>query len=208
MFIISFINAALVIQLVYFRWFPYDVDFVLFEKQEYSYFDMGWYREVGATITMTVLFLCFTPHASNLAYQAMQSSKRCCDRSCRLSSKRTKQIIQQDYEQINMGDEFMFEFRYCNILTVLSTAFFYSSGIPVLYFFAAIFFFVTYWIDKILILRFYKKPAQYDDYLAIHILKWYKVVIILHVIGLLLMFGITHIFQEDIFQTIDESMSL
>ena len=50
----------------------------------------------------------------------------------------------------------MLEFRYSNMLIVLAVAFFYSSGIPILYPLAALFFFITYWTDKWLLFRYYK----------------------------------------------------
>ena len=42
----------------------------------------------------------------------------------------------------------------------------YSSGIPLLYLVAAITFFLSYWFDKLLILRFYKSPPKHTKDLA------------------------------------------
>ena len=50
----------------------------------------------------------------------------------------------------------MLEYRYANMLAILSVTFLYSSGIPLLYPLACIFFFVTYWVDKFLLLRCYR----------------------------------------------------
>jgi len=74
-------------------------------------------------------------------------------------------------------------FRYCNILTVLYVVMFYGSGIPILYVCAALFYFVTYCCDKFLLLRFYRKPVNYDSFLARHTADWYKWALILHLIG-------------------------
>ena len=57
---------------------------------------------------------------------------------------------------MNVGIEFMLEYRYANMLAILSVTFLYSSGIPLLYPLACIFFFVTYWVDKFLLLRCYR----------------------------------------------------
>ena len=108
-------------------------------------------------------------------------------------------MIQQDYEDINTGNEFMLEFRYSNMLIVLSLALFYSSGIPILYPMAAVFFFITYFTDKWLLLRYYRKPPKFNCYLARKTLVWFKYIIVMHVIGGILMYSNSSIlpYQED-----------
>ena len=79
---------------------------------------------------------------------------------------RTRKLMQQDYEDVNTGNEFMLEYRYSNILSILAVIFMYSSGMPILYVFGAFYFFSTYWIDKWLLFRYYKKPVMFDSYIA------------------------------------------
>ena len=109
-----------------------------------------------------------------------------------------------DYEDKNTGAEFMFEFRYSSLLVVLSVAFLYSGGMPVMYPVAAGYFFLTYWMDKCLILRCYKRPVQFDNYLARHTLNWFKFILLLHTVGFLLCYGYTPILQEDLFEIGEE----
>ena len=92
-----------------------------------------------------------------------------------------------------MGDDFYFDYKYCTMLTILCTCLTYSSGMPSLYFVAAIFFIITYWFDKILLLRCNKKPPNYDDHMAKQTVGWFKFAITLHVIGFLFMYGYTPI---------------
>ena len=73
----------------------------------------------------------------------------------------------------------MLEFRYSNMLIVLAVAFFYSSGMPILYPIAAIFFIITYCTDKWLLFHYYKQPPMYNSYLARKTLKWFKYIILL-----------------------------
>lgn len=80
------------------------------------------------------------------------------------------------------------DFKYANLITVLYVTMLYGSGIPILYFVAAIFF-ITYWVDKILIFYYYRKPELLDHSLAIETLKWFKYAIVLHVIGGILMYS-------------------
>ena len=98
-------------------------------------------------------------------------------------------MTQADYEDINTGSEFMMEFRYCNVLTVLNVTMLYGSGIPILYLIAAIFFTVTYWIDLTFLFYFYRKPVTFDHYLAERSLRWFKYAVFLHLVGGALMFS-------------------
>ena len=94
----------------------------------------------------------------------------------------------------------MFEFRYTNILTVLAVAFLYSGGLPIMYPTAMIFFFITYWMDKCLLLRCYRRPIKFDNYLAKGTVSYFKFILLGHIAGFLLMYGLTPILQTDLFE--------
>ena len=85
------------------------------------------------------------------------------------------------------------ESRYSNMLVVLAVTFLYSSGMPILYFTACLFFLVTYWVDKCMLLRCYRKPINFNNYMALSTLGSYKYICFLHLIGSVLMFGLTPI---------------
>jgi hypothetical protein len=89
-----------------------------------------------------------SPHIGNSAAIIQQSIARCWDRKCTCNKKRTRQLLQEDYEAVNTGSEFEMDVRYSQFLTTLFMIFMYSSGIPILYPIAFIFFFLTYWFDK------------------------------------------------------------
>ena len=128
----------------------------------------------------------------------MGACGRCVDRGCTCDDRRTKQLVQEDYEDKNTGAEFMFEFRYSNMLTVLAVAYLYSGGLPIMYPVAAIFFFVTYWMDKCLLFNCYRKPIQFDNYLAKGTIGYFKYILLGHIAGFLLMFDMTPILQHDL----------
>lgn len=80
MFIMGFINAGLVIQLVYFKWIPgLDLPLVL---NKYDEFSQGWYQEIGSTIVITMLLMVFTTQLANLSFRLLVGIRRCCDRGC------------------------------------------------------------------------------------------------------------------------------
>ena len=78
------------------------------------------------------------------------------------------QIVSGDAGRIvsRISSEFDIEARYSNILVVMGVTFLYSGGMPILYASAGLFFFVTYWVDKCLLLRCYRKPIKFNNYIA------------------------------------------
>jgi len=66
---------------------------------------------------------------------------------------------------------------YITAVTIL-----FGSGMPALYPIACAFFFISYWIDKWLLLRYYRKPDSYDTSLANKHLNFYFVILVMHVL--------------------------
>ena len=74
-----------------------------------------------------------TPHiAQNLLF-ILPASIRCCDRGCTRDMKRTKQVLQEDYEEMYTGEEFEFEVRYAEISSAFFITMMFGAGIPLLY---------------------------------------------------------------------------
>jgi len=88
MFMISFINSGVVIQLVYFDWLPNTKLPLLLA--EYDEFSQEWYQEVGVTIVITLLTMAITSPLSNLVFGIIGGISRCWDRGCTFNSKKTK----------------------------------------------------------------------------------------------------------------------
>jgi hypothetical protein len=105
--------------------------------------------------------------------------KRCCDSCCgRLTRKR----MRKEFLELYIGPEFAMGIRYSQILTTIFVILLYSPGIPILYVLCFIFFFITYWLDKILVLRVYRTPPQINLYMT-------KLFIILLFLGVILHLG-------------------
>ena len=81
------------------------------------------------------------------------------------------------------------EYKYSTILTVLFVTMMYSTGMPILYFIACLFFFTNYWTEKILFFYFYRKPENLDENLAKRTLSWFKYALLAHMVMGLLMFS-------------------
>jgi len=85
------------------------------------------------------------------------------------------------------------DYKYANILVVVTMTMTYGSGIPIMYLIAACYFFVSYWVDKILIFYNYRKPEFFDERMALSTLWWFKVALIMHFVVGILMLSNSHI---------------
>jgi hypothetical protein len=192
MSILTIINTGVVILMIHMNltgavdpvtWFP------IFTGN-YERFSVDWYKNVGQAIVLTMFTNLISLNLSNLFFGVLGSCTRCIDRKGRCcNSKFTKQLTQEDYEKKNMGNEFLIEYRYNMILTIMFVTIMFSAGLPVLYPVAVIFFTVTYWCDKYLVLRHYKKPPVFDNFLALRTIEWFKYALVMHILVGALMFG-------------------
>ena len=102
----------------------------------------------------------------------------------------------------------MFEFRYSGMLTILAVTLLYSGGLPIMYPTGAVFFFITYWMDKCLLFKCYRKPIKFDIYMARHTLFYFKFILLAHIGGFLLMYGYTPILQNHLFEFLPVSLDV
>jgi len=72
------------------------------------------------------------------------------------------------------------EFRYSTMLTNIFMTFIYSTGMPVLYPICCLSFFLTYWVDKTLFIKYYKTPPRYDMALMKNVRSLLKYAVIIH----------------------------
>lgn len=102
--ILQFFNISVVILLV-----SFNLKFGLFNVfgifvGDYTDFSVDWYKHIGATLTMTMLINCVSPHVSKIAMPLLACLKRCLDRGCKYSYQpdqakgetelRTKKVLQ------------------------------------------------------------------------------------------------------------------
>jgi len=58
----------------------------------------------------------------------------------------------------------------------------FSTGLPILYPFACIFFFVLYWVYKFLLIKYYKKTTRFNEEIPVESLGYFKFAILLHIL--------------------------
>ena len=195
MFIVQFFNTAVIILIVNAKvdfvpsWFP-----IL--NGEYDDFTTEWYKQIGVSIILTMLIGIFSPHLANSLYWIRGACKRWRDRKWTCSRMKTKQIFQADYEQMYMGPELLFEYRYSTLLNIIFISLMFGTGMPILYFFGFISLFLSYWVDKWTLLRIYQTPPPYNKDLTKVSREWMNIAIILH-----LLFGFWMLSNSIIFDT-------
>jgi hypothetical protein len=113
MFLVQFINTGLVLLLVNARISGVNLPsaFPIFAGR-FSDFTVEWYKNVGSTISLTMFINIFTPHIGGFVAVIKDSIFQCLDRKCRRDKRITKQFLQEDYNNIYMGPEFLVEVRY------------------------------------------------------------------------------------------------
>ncbi len=78
------------------------------------------------------------------------------------------------------GPEFRLSVRYAQLTNTVFVTLMYSSGMPILLPIAAVSFFVSFWVDKYLFLRFYRKPPHYDTRMGMKMTGLLPYAILLH----------------------------
>jgi hypothetical protein len=129
---------------------------------DYNDFDPQWYTFVGSTIILYMIINTVTSHLPLLFSFIIFSIRKCKDTCCgRITRKRTR----QEFLELHTGPEFGMGIRYSQMLTTIFVIVVFASGMPSLYILCFTFFFISYWIDKILILRYYRSPPHINLYM-------------------------------------------
>ena len=95
-----------------------------------------------------------------------------------------------------MGPELLFEYRYSTMMNTVFITLMYGTGMPILYLFAAISLFLSYWVDKATILRIYQTPPRYDITLQKTTREWTNLAILFHFLIGFWMFSNSIIFDS------------
>lgn len=92
----------------------------------------------------------------------------------------TKKLIQSDLNTMYTGDQIQSHYVYAQNYTYLCVVLMYSSGLPILYPFACIFYMVLYWVYKGLLLKYYARTTKFNKDIPIESMAWVKFGIFCH----------------------------
>jgi len=197
LFFLTFFNTAVLIFIVNF-----DMDIGLPEgfpilKGWYQEFTVEWYQSIGSQLLLTMIIGIFSPHIANMINWTIEVLLRLWDQKCRCNSKRTRQIFQVDYEWVHTHSNYLIEYWYSQLITLMYVTFMYGSGMPLLYIIALVSIFCIYWMDKISLLRWYKTPPRYSSKLMARAWMWMTPMLVIHLCLGFWMFSNSTIFETD-----------
>lgn len=142
---------------------------------EHRGFTAAWYSSVGVSILITMLVNMFVPHGGPLAkFLVIGPCKRAC--LSRLASNQPGLDAAYAPERFDIGGE-----RYPFVLNTVFVTMAYYSGLPLLLPMASIGFIIFFWVDKILILRSYQRPARIDEAMAMLTARLLPLAVLIHV---------------------------
>lgn len=187
--IIQFINVALIVICVNFSFLddPF-LGFIPIFNGEYTDFSVKWYSNVGKTLCMTLMINIFSPHASKLSLPFLKFFFRWADRGYSSTFRvgengvNTKKYLQDELNTLYTGDQISGHYVYAQNYTYLWCVLMFSTGMPILYPFAVIFYFGLYWVYKLLLTKFYQKTTKFNYNLPIYTTQFIKIGVFFHII--------------------------
>eukprot|EP00931_Biecheleriopsis_adriatica_P101809 TRINITY_DN76888_c0_g1_i1.p1 TRINITY_DN76888_c0_g1~~TRINITY_DN76888_c0_g1_i1.p1 ORF type:complete len:1029 (-),score=182.71 TRINITY_DN76888_c0_g1_i1:101-3187(-) len=163
------------------------IGFLLF-RGPFAEITRGWYATVGVTLLTNMLLNMVVPASVTIAKNIMNKvMRRCCSRGL----KHQAEII-----KLYTNPEFDIKKKYAQVLTTVFVTLTYSSGLPLLNLFAAVFFFGMYWADKFDLLWGSKRPPNYDTMMAKECAEFMLYAVPLHCVFAVLMYGQTCVFPS------------
>lgn len=132
-------------------------------KKSHDSFNCPWYMDTGKSICFFIFMSAFLSNIADMRLFVISSLKRFYDRGYKVNLKKdpededddepnTKKKIQKELENLYMGKVFAGEKAYSRMMSTMFVILLYSSGMPILYFTGVIFYWVTYYVHKILII--------------------------------------------------------
>jgi len=143
----QFLNTALIIYFLNLNFWIFSGDFKDFER--------GWYSIVGGAMLTTLLLNAFAGSASYVAFAFLATFQRF---FCRKRAKHQAELL-----AMYTNPPFDMSSRYATLLMTVFATLLYSAGLPLVTGFAAGFCLITYWTDKVVLLRFSQRPPFYNS---------------------------------------------
>lgn len=180
------------------------------ERTTYKGFESQWYRVIGMSICLTMIQSALFTNITEAARISKIFVKRLKDRSFKLNIKKnqedsdddevnTKQLTQDDLETLYTGEKFEGDKSISRMTSTLLVCLAFSSGMPILYFIAFAFFFITYLTNKVMLMQYYQKTNTLNRVVPMYSVYKFKIGIFFH-----MYFGIFMMTNPSIFETKEE----
>jgi hypothetical protein len=151
-------------------------------------FNKRWYLVVGTPILMAIGIQIFFPHIGVIFSATKLFFLRCWDRRCSCDKRKTRQITQDEYEDLYTGPEYILELRFAQVMALIFVTMTYSSGMPLLHLITFLSLAITYWTDKILVARYFRKENGFTSDLSRNVVNMLYWAVVIHIpIGYLML---------------------
>ena len=155
----------------------------------YETFNTAWYARWGMQIIKTFMIEIAVGQLTHLVQILFFGGCRQYDRGCCVCDRRkTKKLLQIQYEKLYVGPVFPLDARLAIAVSATWITFMFSATMPLIYLVTALNFTVQYWIDKAMVLRFYRNPKNFDERTINHSIWLLKFCFVFHgVMGYLML---------------------
>ncbi|CAI2377567.1 unnamed protein product [Moneuplotes crassus] len=200
LFVSIFINMAILLLLINANfqsiglikdisdWLPIGGD--LFFSGRYEDLDRSWYPRVGLAFCVLMISTIFSNLVSTGMWEVIRMYKR------NIHAK--KQLLQCDMNENMLGGVFEMDAKYGMSLAIIFLANLYYGSIPLLCPIMSIYFFIQFWLDKLYITKFARKPPHYQRNLHNMMIKIIPYSTFLHCAFSLWAYGNPEIWPENV----------
>ena len=173
----------------------------------YPEMNAAWFIEYGTMIVETMILEIPIPHGFPCFLLTIYTIMRFYDRRWKCNKQISRKYIQADYEDLYVGPEFLLDARLAQVVAVIWVTFIYAPVLPLLLPLSVINLSNIYWVDKILVLRFYKTPRNYDERIIRKQVSFLKLTFPFHFIAGLIFLSNTAILQSNSFENKNETVN-
>lgn len=174
-FLLMFFNSALAILLINTNVEGFN-DEGLFFNGLYSDFSDDWFDKISIFFISPMFAQVIFPINAFLPGYIIQKGLAMLDRNfSNPKLYKTKCSLAYDYANLNSGTDHLLYEKYPRLLNIIFVSSFYGFGLPLLPIVIFISLIISYFVDKIVVALYHRKPPLYDDTLnviSIHFLKW------------------------------------
>lgn len=183
LFVTLFVNTSIITVATNFDYTIFSATALTIGK--FSALTSDWYQVVGTGIIYTLLINVINPHIVPVIVSwPMHRCRVWCKKDDILKSGTQTQL-----NELYGGELFTLSERYAVALNTLFSTLFFSAGMPLVTCAAFFSYFLTYWFDRIALLRVYSRPPDYAPNvanLAVWLMPW---AVFLHFVIGTFMFG-------------------
>ena len=205
MWVLQFVNTAIILIIINNRFSPDGLittvtratgtSGILFNG-DYADFNTEWYALVGITI-FTNAFIGGIAPVGGISTYFIGLLKRCWDRGCSKDIRKTKKIIQEEYEAVYTGTSIQYDTRFSVMIAMIWVIMMFAAAIPMLYLAGFVLCFVLYWTDKTLFVKYFRTPPKHGSTLGHQVRSIIEWSLIMHLFMGLYMISNPEIFSSE-----------